>query len=187
MLFRDLSLSGAHLIEIERHADARGYFARTWCRREFRKQNLETEYVQASVSVNPTRGTLRGLHFQCTPHWEVKVVQCIRGAIHDVIVDLRPRSPTFRQWLGVTLSAESRDMLYVPVGFAHGFQTLENDTEVSYLVSTFYVPAAARGIRYDDPALGIDWPLEVTRISDTDRGLPGIDDVTGLMAAGGKR
>src|ERR1700749_1962334 len=114
MIFRDLSLSGAYLIEIEPHADARGFFARTWCRREFGEQGLETEYVQASVSVNPSRGTLRGLHFQCSPHWEVKIVQCTRGAIYDVIVDLRPGSPTFRKWLGVTLSAESHDMLYVP-------------------------------------------------------------------------
>lgn len=181
MIFHDLGLAGAYQIEIERQADERGFFARTWCRREFRKQGLETEYVQASISVNPLRGTLRGLHFQCAPHWETKIVQCVRGAIYDVILDLRPRSPTFRRWLGVTLSAESHDMLYVPTGFAHGFQTLKNDTEVSYLISTFFVPAAARGIRYDDPALAIDWPFEVTRISEKDRGLPGIDDVTGLM------
>jgi dTDP-4-dehydrorhamnose 3,5-epimerase len=185
MIFRDLSLSGAYLIEIEPHADARGFFARTWCRREFGEQGLETEYVQASVSVNPSRGTLRGLHFQCSPHWEVKIVQCIRGAIYDVIVDLRPGSPTFRKWLGVTLNAESHDMLYVPIGFAHGFQTLENDTEVSYLVSTFYAPAAARGIRYDDPTLGINWPAEITRISEADLRLPTIDDVTDLMVTGG--
>ena len=184
MIFRDLCLSGAYLIEIERQEDERGFFARTWCRREFRKQGLETEYVQASVSVNPIRGTLRGLHFQCSPYWEVKIVQCVRGTIYDVILDLRPRSPTFRKWLAVTLSAEARDILYVPTGFAHGFQTLEDDTEVSYLVSTFYVPAAARGIRYDDPALSIDWPIEVTRISEKDRGLPGIDDVTASVATG---
>lgn len=185
MIFRDLPLSGAYLIEIEPHADARGFFARTWCRREFGEQGLETEYVQASVSVNPIRGTLRGLHFQCTPHWEVKLVQCIRGAIYDVIVDLRPGSSTFRKWLGVTLSAESHDMLYVPIGFAHGFQTLENDTEVSYLVSTFYAPGAARGICHNDPTLGINWPTEVTHISETDLRLPSIDDVTGLTVADG--
>ncbi len=183
MIFRDLCLPGAYLIEIEPRADARGFFARTWCQREFREQNLETEYVQASISVSPTRGTVRGLHFQCSPHWEVKLVHCVRGAIYDVIVDIRPRSPTFRRWLGVTLSAESHNMLYVPIGFAHGFQTLESDTEVSYFVSTFYVPAAAKGIRYDDPALNIKWPVEVTRISDTDLGLPGIDEVASSVAS----
>jgi dTDP-4-dehydrorhamnose 3,5-epimerase len=183
MIFRELSLSGAYLIEIERQTDARGFFARTWCQREFGEQNLETEYVQASISVNPASGTLRGLHFQCPPYGEVKIVQCVRGAIYDIIVDLRPRSTTFRKWLGVTLSAESHNMLYVPAGFAHGFQTLENDTEVSYLISTFYVPAAARGIRYDDPALGITWPGDVTRISEKDRALPGIDEVVAALMA----
>jgi dTDP-4-dehydrorhamnose 3,5-epimerase len=183
MIFRELGLAGAYLIEIERHTDERGFFARTWCKREFANQNLETEYVQASISVNATRGTVRGLHYQCSPHWEVKVVQCIRGAIYDVIVDLRPGSETFRKCLGVTLSAASHDMLYIPAGFAHGFQTLEDDTEVSYLISAFYVAAAARGIRYDDPALGINWPMKVTRISEKDRGLPGIDDIAELATA----
>jgi dTDP-4-dehydrorhamnose 3,5-epimerase len=177
MIFRDLRLSGAYLIEIERQVDDRGFFARTWCKREFSELNLETDYVQASVSSNTFRGTLRGLHFQCSPHSEVKLVQCIRGAIYDVIVDLRPQSPTFRQWLGVTLSAKSRDMLYVPAGFAHGYQTLEDASDVNYLISTYYVPAAAGGIRYNDRALGIDWPTAVTRISEKDRDLPAIDDL----------
>lgn len=182
MIFRRLRLSGAYRIEIERQTDARGFFARTWCRREFRMHNLETDYAQASLSANPLRGTLRGLHFQSSPHWEVKLVQCVRGAIYDVIVDLRPRSATFRRWIGLTLTAESHDMLYVPAGFAHGFQTLENDTDVSYLISTFHVPVAAKGIRYNDPALGITWPIEVTRISEKDCRLPGIDEVAELVA-----
>ena len=177
MIFRETRLRGAFVIDVERNADERGFFARTWCRRELAARNLEAEYVQGSVSVNSVRGTLRGLHFQCEPHSETKIVQCVRGAIYDVIVDLRSRSPTFRQWFGVELTAESRRLLYVPAGFAHGFQTLSDNTEVSYVISAFYVPAAARGIRYDDPALGIPWPMKATCISQKDLDLPALDQV----------
>lgn len=180
MIFHETRLAGAYLIDIERLSDERGFFARTWCRREFAAQNLETDYVQASISVNPLRGTLRGLHFQSPPHSETKLVQCVRGAIYDVIVDLRPASPTFRQWLGVELTAASHRMLYIPAAFAHGFQTLEDNTEVSYLISTFHVPEAARGIRHDDPVLGIAWPMKISRISEKDRRLPTIDEVPEL-------
>jgi dTDP-4-dehydrorhamnose 3,5-epimerase len=175
MIFHEINLRGAFLIDIERHEDDRGVFARTWCRREFAAQNLETEFVQSNISVNPLRGTLRGLHFQRPPESETKIVQCIRGAIYDVIVDLRPESPTFRQWVDVTLTAGSYRMLYIPARFAHGFQTVENNTEVSYQMSSYFVPDAGRGIRFDDPDLAIHWPLSVTRISEKDRTLPGLE------------
>jgi dTDP-4-dehydrorhamnose 3,5-epimerase len=182
MIFHETQFSGVHLIEIERHADERGFFARTWCRQEFLAQGLQADFVQSSISVNPVAGTVRGLHFQSPPHSETKVVQCVSGAIYDVVVDLRPESATFRKWLGIRLTAESRQMLYIPERVAHGFQTLEKDTEISYLISAYYVPEAARGIRYDDPALGIRWPLPVDRISEKDLGLPGMDQLTDLTS-----
>lgn len=172
MIFRETRLPGAYLVEIEPRGDDRGLFARTWCRREFADHRLETEFVQSSISVTTLRGTIRGLHYQRPPHGEVKLVSCVRGAIYDVIVDLRPGSPTFRQWLRVEMTGGSHQMLYIPREFAHGFQTLEDDTEVSYMVSAFYAPDAATGVRYDDPALGIDWPMPVTEISERDRAWP---------------
>jgi dTDP-4-dehydrorhamnose 3,5-epimerase len=172
MIFRETALKGAYIVELEPHTDARGQFARAWCREEFARRGLATEFVQGNVSVNPVRGTLRGLHYQAAPHGEVKLVRCARGAVFDVIVDLRPWSPTFRQWLGIELAPGALTMLYVPIDFAHGFQTLADDSEVQYLVSAFYAPAAGRGVRYDDPALAIRWPLPVTRISEQDRSWP---------------
>lgn len=172
MIFRETRLPGAYVIEIEPRGDDRGLFARTFCRREFADQRLELEFVQSSISVTTRRGTIRGLHYQRPPHGEAKLVSCVRGAIHDVIVDLRPGSPTFRQWLPVEMTGGSHRMLYIPCEFAHGFQTLEDETEVSYMVSAFYAPDAATGIRHDDPALGIDWPLPVVEISERDRGWP---------------
>lgn len=172
MIFRELPLDGVYLIELEPHADERGLFARAWCREEFARMGLATEFVQANVSINPEPGTLRGLHWQRAPHGEVKLVRCVRGAIYDVIVDLRPGSPTFRQWLGIELSPKALRLLYVPQDFAHGFQTLEPDSEINYLVSAFYAPEAGDGLRYDDPALAIDWPRPVTRISEQDRKWP---------------
>lgn len=173
MRFTAASLAGVMLVEPEPARDARGYFARTFCVREFAAQGLETGFVQHSVSQSATRGTVRGMHFQRDPHGEVKVVTCLRGAIRDVLVDLRPGSPTYRQWEGFDLTAENRRSLYVPKGVAHGFQTLLDATEVGYLISAFYAPEAASGVRHDDPAFGIEWPLPVSVISDKDLAWPG--------------
>lgn len=174
MIFHEAPLEGAYTIELDAYSDERGHFARSWCREEFARQGLSFELVQGNVSVNPVRGTLRGLHYQIAPHQEVKLMRCVRGAIYDVIVDVRPRSATFGKWFGVELTPASFRMLYVPTGFAHGFQTLADDTEVNYLVSAPYVPDAGRGLRYDDPELAIAWPLPVTRISKQDRSWPQI-------------
>jgi len=167
--FEETPLTGAFVIEIEPHADDRGFFARTYCAREFEEHGLETRVVQANLSYNRSKGTLRGMHYQAPPAGEAKLVRCIRGAIHDVIVDLRPDSPTYLQHVGVDLTAENRRALFVPALFAHGFQTLEDEVEVFYQVSEFYTPGAERGLRHDDPALGISWPLPVSEISDKDR------------------
>lgn len=172
MIFTPSSLDGAWIIDIEKRTDARGFFARTWCRRELADRGLDTAIAQESVSYNAKRGTLRGLHFQRDPHAETKIVHCIRGAVLDVIVDLRPGSPSFRKWQGVELSAANRRALYVPKGFAHGFQTLSDDAEVAYRISAFHAPEAAAGHRYDDPAFGISWPLPVTVISERDLAWP---------------
>jgi len=169
MIFRETPLRGAYVIELERYGDERGHFARAWCREEFARHGLCTEFVQSNVSVNPVRGTLRGLHFQAPPHGEVKMIRCVRGAVYDVAVDLRPDSPSYGKWFGVELKADNYLMNYVPAGFAHGFQTLVDDSEVDYLVSAFYSPGASTGVRYDDPAFAIDWKLPVTRISERDR------------------
>lgn len=172
MIFRETKLKGAYVVEPEPHRDDRGFFARTWCRDEFAVHGLDISFAQQNLSVNPVRGTLRGLHYQAVPHGEVKLMRCVRGAIYDVIVDVRHDSPTFRQWFAIELRADDYRMLYVPRGFAHGFQTLRPDSEVTYLVSHPYVPAAGRGIRFDDPAIGIRWPLPLTRISKQDRSWP---------------
>ncbi len=152
--------------------DTRGSFTRTFCQREFAEHGLQATFVQHSCSRSPIRGTVRGMHFQRAPHAEVKLVSCRRGAIWDVIIDLRPGSPTYCRWQGFELTAEDNHQLYVPAGFAHGFQSLSADTEVSYLISAFYTPAAAGGVRYDDPAFHIDWPFPVAAISDKDRSWP---------------
>ena len=165
----------AFVIDVEPRRDERGLFARTWCRRELAAQGLSTSLEQISLSFNPRKGTLRGMHYQAPPHEEVKVVRCTRGAIYDVIVDLRWSSPAFRQWFGVELNADNRRMLYIPEGLAHGFLTLAPDTEVSYQISREYVPEAARGVRWDDPAFGIDWPGTVAVISERDRSYPDFD------------
>jgi len=162
--FTPTPLSGAFVIDIEPIADERGYFARTWCTREMASHGLCTDVVQCNVSFNRRRGTLRGMHFQAAPHGETKIVRCIRGAIFDVIVDLRPGSPTVRRWFGVELSAANGRALYVPEGMAHGFQTLEDDAEVFYWMSEFHHPESARGVRWDDPAFGIEWPRAESRI-----------------------
>lgn len=172
MIFTETRLPGAHVIDPQLRHDERGFFGRVWCRHEFAAHGLNPVLVQANISYNRKRGTLRGLHYQVPPHAEAKLIRCTRGAILDVIVDLRPDSATAGEWIGVELTADTRRMLYVPEGFAHGFQTLEDDTEVTYQVSEFYTPGAERGVRYDDPGLGVTWPLEVTAISEKDRTWP---------------
>ncbi len=172
MKFEETELPGAYVIELEPVRDERGFFARAWCAREFEAAGLTTVHAQTNFSYNGRAGTLRGLHYQLAPHQEVKLVRCIRGSIYDVIVDLREGSPGYRKWIGVELSACNRRMLYVPAGFAHGFVTLEDDTEVLYQVNEFYTPGAERGLRYDDPAIGIRWPRAVSIISEKDAGWP---------------
>jgi dTDP-4-dehydrorhamnose 3,5-epimerase len=164
LVFVEAALRGAFLIDLEPSSDERGFFARTWCRREFQAQGLETNLAQCSVSFNARAGTLRGLHYQAPPYEEVKIVRCTSGALFDVIVDLRPESATYMKHYSVTLSSLNRRMLYVPRGFAHGFQTLEDSTEVSYQMSEFYEPAYSRGARWNDPAFGIVWPVAEHRI-----------------------
>ena len=172
MNFTETKLKGAYIIEIEKLKDHRGFFARAWCQNEFKDYGLTTRVAQANVSSNKKMGTLRGMHYQLSPYEETKLVRCTSGAIYDVIIDLRPASPTYTQWIGVELTEENYKMLYVPENFAHGFQTLEDDTEVTYQVSQFYTPGTESGIRWDDPAFSIDWPMEVQVISDKDKSWP---------------
>jgi dTDP-4-dehydrorhamnose 3,5-epimerase len=172
MRISETALAGAYLIEIQPLADARGFFARTFSRDAFLAAGLPSEFVQASVSYNIRRGTLRGMHYQASPHEEPKLVRCTRGAIHDVIVDLRPASPSHRRWIAVELSAENRRTLYVPPGFAHGFQTLADDTEILYQMAAPYVPDAGRGVRWDDPAFAIAWPIAAPFLSERDASYP---------------
>ncbi len=168
MIFTSTQLEGVLLIDIEPREDERGFFARTWCRKELAAQGLDTNIAQESLSYNRSRGTVRGLHFQLPPHEENKIVRCIRGAIFDVVVDLRASSCSYLQWQGFELTAENRRALCIPKGFAHGFQTLDDHCEVAYQISAFYAPEAAAGYRYDDVAFGIAWPLAVTIISERD-------------------
>jgi dTDP-4-dehydrorhamnose 3,5-epimerase len=172
MIFTATRFEDAWLIDIEPRQDERGFFARTWCRQELAAQGLDTEIAQENLSCNRHRGTLRGLHFQRSPHDEIKIVRCTRGAIFDVIVDVRPRSATCLRWQGFELTGENRRALYVPKGFAHGFQTLTDDAEIAYQISAFYMPEAAAGYRYDDAAFNIAWPLPVAVISERDLGWP---------------
>jgi dTDP-4-dehydrorhamnose 3,5-epimerase len=172
VIFRETELSGAWLVELEPRGDSRGFFARAWCEDELAEHGLTTRIAQCSVSWNARRGTLRGMHFQAAPHEEVKLVRCTRGAIYDVIVDLRRSSPTYTRWLGVELTAENRRTIYVPEGFAHGFQTLVDDTELFYQVSEAHAPESERGVRWDDPAFGIEWPLPHPILSEKDRAWP---------------
>ncbi len=175
MRFVPTDIPGSWLIEQERHDDERGYFARTWCTLEFAEHGLETRLVQCSVSFNQRRGTLRGLHFQAPPLAEVKLVRCTRGAIFDVAVDLRPDSSTFRRWVGVELTQENGRAIYIPRGFAHGFLTLADATEVSYQMSELYSPEQVRGVRWDDPFFGVRWLGPVEVIAPRDRDYPDVD------------
>jgi dTDP-4-dehydrorhamnose 3,5-epimerase len=173
LIFTETDLAGAYLIDLEQLEDERGFFARAWDVNEFAERGLSTRLVQANVAFNRSAGTLRGMHYQAEPHAEAKLVRCTRGAVYDVIIDLRPHSPTHARWLAVELTAESGRMLYVPEGFAHGYQTLVGETETFYLVSEFYEPQAERGVRWDDPFFAIDWPETADRImSDKDRKWP---------------
>jgi len=178
MRFLTTDLDGARLIEIEPASDNRGFFARTFCVSEFAAHGLETAYVQHNTSLTKEVGTVRGMHFQHAPACEVKIVSCVRGAIYDVIIDLRRNSPTYQRWQGFELTADNRRRLYVPAGFAHGFQALTDDAEVAYLISEFYTPGATGGVRHDDPAFKIRWPLPVTVLSDKDRSWPDFAEET---------
>lgn len=172
MRFEPLQLAGAYRISLEPHVDERGFFARRFCAAEFAQRGLQTDFVQRSISFNTHRGTLRGLHFQTAPHGETKLVRCTQGAAFDVMVDLRQDSATYGQWHAERITAENRLMLYIPEGFAHGFQTLEDNTEMDYEIFPAHIPEAASGIRWDDTDLGICWPVAEIILSDRDRRLP---------------
>ncbi len=167
-----LGIPGAFLVELEPLADDRGFFARTFCAREFEAAGLESRFLQTSLSFNPRRGTLRGLHYQADPHGEAKVVRCVRGTVYDLLVDLRPESHIYRQHIAIELAADRRNAVYIPAGVAHGFLTLTDDCEVHYAMSEFYEPSAARGVRWNDPAFGIALPEPVRVISPRDAGYP---------------
>jgi dTDP-4-dehydrorhamnose 3,5-epimerase len=172
MIFKETKLKDAYIIDLDDKKDERGFFARTFCEKEFKEAGQPFRAVQANLSYNKSRFTLRGMHYQVSPHEEAKIVRCIRGAVYDVIIDLRKKSPTADQWMGVELSAENRKSLYVPKGFAHGFLTLREHTEVHYLMSEFYMPGVGRGIRWDDPFYNIEWPNEAGIISEKDQNWP---------------
>ena len=172
MRFIETELSGAYIVELDLLEDERGIFARTFCRQEFDKRGLNSDYVQANISVNRQRGTLRGMHYQEAPKAEVKLVQCIKGSLYDVLVDLRPTSETYCRWVGLELGEGGGRLLYVPEGLAHGFQTLEDDTAVYYMMGEYYAPDYARGVRWNDPAFGIEWPIDDPILSEKDRSWP---------------
>jgi dTDP-4-dehydrorhamnose 3,5-epimerase len=173
MLFTETELKGAWVIDLERRDDERGFFARAWCQEEFAARGLSPHLVQANIAFSKRAGTLRGLHYQVKPHAEVKLIRCTRGAVYDVIVDLRPESSTYLHWVNVELTADNRTMLYVPESFLHGYQTLTDSAEVLYQVSHMYSPESERGVRWDDPAIGIEWPKIGTRIiSEKDKRWP---------------
>jgi dTDP-4-dehydrorhamnose 3,5-epimerase len=172
VIFVETKLQGAFLIEPERLNDERGFFARVWCRREFEEHGLNSELAQSSISFNRVKGTLRGIHYQVAPYEEAKLVRCTMGSIYDVMIDLRPQSPSFKQHVGEVLTAKNGRMLYVPEGFAHGFITMEDNCEIFYQISEFYSPQHSRGVRWDDVAFSIKWPLAPTSMSVRDRNYP---------------
>jgi dTDP-4-dehydrorhamnose 3,5-epimerase len=179
MIFTETKLKGAFILEIKKMEDERGFFGRSWCQKEMEEHGLKANVVQTNVSYNKVKGTLRGMHFQKAPHQETKLVRCTKGAIYDVIIDLRPQSPTYKQWIGVELTEENHKMLFVPEDFAHGFVTLADNTEVTYQVTQFYTPGAEGGIRWNDPAFNIKWPTEVKVVSGKDQQHP--DFAEGLL------
>lgn len=172
MLFTETTLKGAFFVDLERRTDDRGFFARTFCAREFEEHGLKPAVAQCNLSFNQKKGTLRGMHFQIPPAAETKLVRCTQGAVYDVIIDIRPDSPTYMQYIGVELTAENRRALYVPEMFAHGYQTLTDNAEVMYQVGEFYTPGYERGLRYNDTAFNIEWPIPVTVISAKDASWP---------------
>jgi dTDP-4-dehydrorhamnose 3,5-epimerase len=181
MVFQPTKLAGVIQVHIEPKCDERGFFARSWCQREFESQGLNATLVQCNISFNAHKGTLRGMHYQAAPDQEAKIVRCTRGALYDVVVDLRPNSATYKEWVGVTLSAGNRNMIYIAEGCAHGFLTLEDETEVFYQMSEFYNPEAARGVRWNDSAFQIQWPAEVHVISERDRMYPDFKEEDGFV------
>jgi dTDP-4-dehydrorhamnose 3,5-epimerase len=181
VIFTETKLKGAFVIDLERRSDERGFFARTFCQHEFRDHGLKPVIAQANVASNNKKGTLRGMHFQYPPMAETKLVRCTRGAILDIIVDLRPESPTYLQHVAVELTEENMRALYVPERFAHGYQTLHDGTDTSYQVGEFYAPNTEGGLRYDDPKLGLAWPLPVSVISPKDQAFPPLQDIEGEL------
>ncbi len=178
MIFTETELQGVYLVDAERREDRRGFFSRLWCQRELVEHGLDARVAQVNAGFTLRKGGLRGLHFQLPPRQEVRIVRCTMGALFDVILDLRPMSPTYKQWVGVELTAENRRMMYAPEGCAHGYQTLTDNTELCYQTSNLYAPELARGVRYDDPAFGITWPLPVTSVSEADKSWPDYRDPT---------
>ncbi len=172
MIFSETKLKGVFVVDLAPHYDERGFFSRSWCQKEFTDQGLDPRLVQCNVSYNKQKGTMRGMHLQFPPFAEVKLVRCTRGSIYDVIIDLRRKSASYLQWLGIELTSENHRALFVPEGFAHGFITLEDDTEVFYQMSEFYSPECSRGYRWNDPVFGIQWPIPVAVISEKDAALP---------------
>jgi dTDP-4-dehydrorhamnose 3,5-epimerase len=172
MIFNEATIPGAYVIEPERITDHRGFFTRVWCKKEFQQHGLCTELLQSNVGFSHRKGTVRGLHFQHSPHAESKIVRCTRGAMFDVIVDLRPDLPTYKHWFGVELTGENGKMIYVPEGVAQGYMTLEDCTEMNYHTSRFFCAEAASGVRFDDPEFGIEWPMAPTVVSEQDRNWP---------------
>lgn len=169
MIFTKTKLKRVFIVEPEKLADERGFFARTWCKREFETHGLNPNLVQCNISFNKKKGTIRGMHYQCAPYEEAKLVRCTKGKIYDVIIDIRPDSPTFKKWISLELSADNHKSVYIPEGFAHGFQSLKENTEVFYQMSEFYYPEFARGIRWNDPEFNVIWPYEDISISDKDK------------------
>ncbi|MCI0621722.1 MAG: dTDP-4-dehydrorhamnose 3,5-epimerase [Acidobacteria bacterium] len=172
MVFSQAPLESAYIVDVTKIEDNRGFFARSWCSQEFLRRGLTNVMVQTNIGFNLKRGIVRGLHYQTDPHSEAKLIRCTRGAIYDVIVDLRPDSPTYKQWFGTELTEDNYRMIYAPEGVAHGYQTLTDNAEIVYQTSEFFVPEAATGVRYDDPAFTIDWPLPVQLVSARDRSWP---------------
>lgn len=172
MTFQQTRLAGVFEVHLAPNPDERGFFARSWCQKEFENHGLNPSLAQCNVSFNTRKGTLRGMHYQAAPHAEAKLVRCTQGAVYDVVVDLRPQSPTFKQWIGVELTAANRRMMYIPEGCAHGFLTLQDESEIFYQMSEFYHAESARGVRWNDPAFGITWPRPVEVISERDRSYP---------------
>lgn len=181
MYFKETELPGAFIIELDKITDNRGFFARTWCREEFEKHGLNPNLAQCNLSFNEKRGTLRGMHFQTPPYQEAKLVSCIKGSIYDVIIDLRPEFPTYKNHFSIKLTADNRNCLYIPEGFAHGFMTLEDSTEVFYQISEFFKPDYAHGCRWNDSAFNINWPLSNPIMSERDKNCPDFEKVEEVL------